>query len=193
MIKVKVENKNSEFSFNFPNCASDITHEYLAGVTNNLIVTEHQSLVAIIGTVKISDIGLINPNSKKNTLPVNSTVPVFVKSALRCEDIVARAHIGDILRLDTEAFSYAGYEIDIPNNIYSPNNYIKMLKLHNDIPNLASQTAGMEPVYCVTFKIIPNSLVKGYFDNTVAQGDYSIGKLNRSFMDVKLKETNWAS
>ena len=151
------------FKMNLPTSLSEITEDYLLGVTNHIKIAPYHCIVALVYRCKLPEI--ISTARKKKDL-ATAVVPLFVNSNLNgtVEDGTANlfndVKPGDKLIIagtDLER----GYQLTCPKNFITIDNIIR---IYNSDNNFAKGVmTDQNYYYFIDFKLVPITDIKGFY------------------------------
>lgn len=159
MVKFETNGDNGKQILTLPTKVSDLTPEYLAYLTDDIMIADNYSLVALCHKEKLSAFVLAG-RSKKDQMNT-SVIPLFVKRGYHEDnDYMSRIEVCDKLLITPTALSLA-LHVNSPRNTLTmghlinaiegdKNAHINALKLNTD-------------VIFVEFKIIPNNEILGVY------------------------------
>lgn len=151
------------FTMNLPTKLSEITEDYLLGVTNDIHVAPYHAVIAMVYRCKLPEI--ISTARKKKDL-ATAVVPIYVKAnpTLNSEketyDMFASMKCGDKLIIGTTS-------LEIGNHLTCPKNFItidNVVRIYNSDANFAKGVMiDQNYYYFVDFKLVPINEIKGFY------------------------------
>lgn len=153
------------FKINLPTKLSEITEDYLKGVTDNIIIAPYYAVIATVYRCKLPEV--ISSNKKSRAMAI-AIVPIFVKANLngKIEDglleVFNNLKCGDkivICGSDIER----GYHLSVPNNFITLDNIVK---IYNEDEGFAKVVMpDQNYYYFVDFKLVPINDIKGKYSS----------------------------
>lgn len=151
------------FTMNLPTSLSEITEDYLLGVTNQIKVAPYHCIVAMVYRCKLPEI--ISTARKKKDLST-AVVPLYVKSnvAMNTEketyDMFASLKTGDKLII-------AGTDLERGYHLVCPKNFItidNIVRIYSTDSNFAKGVMiDQNYYYFLDFKLVPINDIKGFY------------------------------
>lgn len=137
-----------------PTSIDEIPNEWLSNVSSGISLAPHYSLIAII--IKDSLGLMVNTNKNKANNNV-SVIPVFIKSNTQDSDFISNLKCGDKIIVSATDVSM-GNHVNCTKNSLSANKIVSIIKSSKEYgKNIMFDNT---PIFCVEFKIIPNSAIK---------------------------------
>lgn len=164
MKQFRVTDGSSDFLMSLPTKISEITSDYLLGVTKDIVVAPYHAVVATIYRCKLPE---VISTSKKSRAMAIAIVPIYVKSNLPLEtekptfDLINKIKCGDkiiIAGTDLER----GYQLSTPKNFITIENIIKIYNHDNDFAKDVMRDQNY--YYFVDFKLVPINDIKGFYE-----------------------------
>lgn len=154
MITINVEGSDKSRVLNLPTTIDEITLDYLNGVTSDVRIEPNYALVALLVSDKLST--LCVPNNKKS-IDVKA-IAVLVRA--NDPNNVGEAQVGEKL-ICAPTDIMMGHEVTSPMNVLSPSKVSKLIA--SDKALLARIYSYTEPVWLVTFKLVPLNTIHGSY------------------------------
>lgn len=158
----EIDVENGLMSLDLPNKVDEITNEYLTNVTQEISVSDNYSLVAIITLEKLSVIMTALKNNKSDARSI--VVPLFVKPGKTDNDFINSMTVGNKIIISGSDLSM-GHHVNATTNELEMNKVVNILKKGN-IKNIFADP----DYYCfVSFKLVPNCNIHGYYGDDVCK------------------------
>lgn len=151
------------FKMNLPTSLSEITEDYLLGVTKHIKIAPYHAIVALVYRCKLPEI--ISTTKKKRDLAA-AIVPLYVNSnvTLNAEketvDMFSSMKCGDKLIV-------AGTDLERGYHLVCPKNFItidNIVRIYNSDVNFAKGVMiDQNYYYFVDFKLVPINDIKGFY------------------------------
>lgn len=158
MVKVEVNGEKQTRIIILPTSVSEITPEYLGGITDEIVVADNYSLIALCHKAKLSDFILAGRNKKQQLS--TQVVPLFVKRGKTEWEFSSFIEVADKLLITPTAMSM-GLHVNVPMNTLNVERIISIIEEDKGI--FPKTVAIKDPVYFLEFKIIPNSDIQGIY------------------------------
>lgn len=167
MLKFDVNNAAGPQIVNLPTSLADIKADYLKSVTNEIVVADNYSLIAICYKEKLSSF-IMAGRSKKNNIST-AVIPLFVKhgsitSTNSTIDFIAGLNTADKLII-AGADIATGLHVGVPANTLTMNHLLSAIE--GDSYAYQRAAAYKDNVYFVEYKIVPNCAIKGVYKPTL--------------------------
>lgn len=167
MLKFVTNGKNGSKSITLPTSIKEITADYLKAITDEILVADNYSLIALCHKEKLSSFILAGRN-KKNQIST-AVVPLFVKKGAPSKGVVntlfeSNLNVGDKLII-TPTDIMTGMHVRVPMNTLTVEGFLSAI----EGDGYAYQNASKNPadVYFLEFKIIPNCAIQGIYKPTL--------------------------
>lgn len=163
MLKFDVNSAAGPQIVNLPTSLADIKADYLKSVTDEIVVADNYSLIAICYKEKLSSF-IMAGRSKKNNIST-AVIPLFVKhgsitSTTSTIDFISELNTADKLII-AGADIATGLHVGVPKNTITMNHLLSAIE--GDSYAYQRAAAYKEDVYFVEYKIIPNCAIKGVY------------------------------
>lgn len=154
------------FTMNLPTSLSEITEEYLIGVTKDIQIAPYHTVVALVYRCKLPEI--ISTAKKKRDL-ATAIVPLYVSSlvpdnaGVETVDMFKKINCGDKLIIagtDLER----GYHLVCPKNFITIDNVVRIY--NNDMNFAKGVMIDQNYYYFVDFKLVPITDIKGFYSRS---------------------------
>lgn len=153
MLKFKANGKLGNYGLILPTDLKEITPKFLTSITEDVIVANDYSLVAVCYREKLSSIIL---SLKQNKNLTTAVVPLFVKRGYTEENkFQPFIEIGDKLLISASQLSL-GYHVAVPNNPLNINKLLAYFDGDREAYTRALNITNNSYVYFLEFKIVPN-------------------------------------
>lgn len=149
------------FTMNLPTKLSEITEDYLLGVTNGIHIAPYHAVIAMVYRCKLPEI--ISTARKKKDL-ATAVVPIFVKSNVPndadTKPMFDNMTCGDKLIIGTTS-------LEMGNHLTCPKNFItidNVVRIYSSDSNFAKGIMiDQNYYYFVDFKLVPINEIKGFY------------------------------
>ena len=161
MKQVKVKAQGKVTIFNLPTSMDEISNDFLTKVGESIDIAEHYTLVGIVWFDKINNIVIAGKqNSKKANFGV---IPIFVKGG-ELQNIID-VKVGQKLLITSNNIEL-GVRVAVPGNPLNISRFINTIgaRVKGTFPELEYDDEKNENVYFIEFKLIPNSDIKGAYN-----------------------------
>lgn len=155
--------EGNEINFKFPTSIDEITKDYLLQVTSQVHVANDYTLLAIVYHEKIGSVIITRKQAKKSI--TGAVVPIVIKSGACDNDFIKSMQTKDKVIIDSAMLSTA-YHVTCPKNTLSLDYFIRRLDKDISVAARYGNAYGNEECYFVEFKIVPNSAIIGYYNET---------------------------
>ena len=176
MVKFNVNGKAGAAVISLPTHLSEITPEYLNGVTCNVKIGDNYSLIGIIFKEKLSTLVLASRKNKKTS--DIAIVPIFVKAGKTDSELINSLNTKDKLIIAPSDIML-GHHVSTPRNPLTIDNILNIidgdLNVYNKLITIK------EDCYFIEFKLVPNCNIHGaYIDqNDVKDVNNFVIKLDK--------------
>lgn len=164
MINFPVINDDKDVIYNLPTSLKEISSEYLLGVTADVAVADHYSLVGLVYVDKLTSIILAGQRKdKKSTVGV---VPIFIKAGRTDSDFIKGIKTGEKLVMSNTQLSM-GYNVIAPKNELNLDKFLKNVLNDKQLPyQRAFEKYPNDLVHFISFKLIPNNDIIGVYSES---------------------------
>lgn len=163
MKRFELINGTDRIIFKFPTKLSEITPSYLRIVTAGVHIADNYTLVGLIYRETLGSIIIARKQSKKGL--TSGVIPVFIKAGETTNEFNKKIAIKSKLIIPS-SFLIAGHHVVSPINTLSIDTFIKYLDKDTTVAQRYNNNYGNEECYFVEFKLVPNSDIVGYYDNS---------------------------
>lgn len=163
MKRFELINGTDRIIFKFPTKLSEITPSYLRIVTAGVHIADNYTLVGLIYRETLGSIIIARKQSKKGL--TSGVIPIFIKSGETTNEFNKKITIKSKLIIPP-SFLMAGHHVVSPINTLSIDTFIKYLDKDTTVAQRYNNNYGNEECYFVEFKLVPNSDIVGYYDNS---------------------------
>lgn len=168
MVKFEANGKLGKVIIKLPTSLNEITPEYIGAITDEIVVADNYSLIALCHKEKLSAFVLAG-RSNKNEIST-SVIPLFVKRGFtEDKSFQPNIEVCDKLLITPTAMSMALHVNAPMNNITMPK---FMAAIEGDRFAHQNALALNEYVYFLEFKIIPNCDILGVYKTNLRK-DYT--------------------
>lgn len=153
----------SGFTMNLPTSLSEITEDYLLGVTNEVKIAPYHCVIAMVYRCKLPEI--ISTARKKKDL-ATAVVPLYVKSVVpegagaETKEMFNNMKCGDKVIIGVTS-------LEIGNHVVCPKNFINIdniIRIYQSDDTFAKGVMmDQNYYYFVDFKLVPINEIKGFY------------------------------
>ena len=184
MLKFVANGKTGKKSITLPTSIKEITPDYLVAITNEILVADNYSLIALCHKEKLSSFILAGRN-KKNQVNT-SVVPLFVKRGAPSPgrtytSFESNFTAGDKLII-TPSDMMTGLHVRVPMNTLTVEGFLNAID--GDGYAFQNATKNASDVYFLEFKIVPNCAIQGVYKSTLRE------QFDNPFQMIDVSETN---
>ena len=158
MVKFNVNGKAGAAVVSLPTHLSEITPEYLNGVTCNVKIGDNYSLIGIVYRESLSSI-IMAFNQKRKEITTN-VIPIFIRSGNGAPDYINKIKTGDTLIMAGSDIAM-GHHVSCPKNMITINNILEYCDGDKEAYQRAISIS--QPCYYLEFKIVPNCNIHGNY------------------------------
>lgn len=160
MKEIKVKAQGKVITFNLPTSMDEISNDFLTKVGESIEIAEHYSLVGIVWYDRINSLILAGKqNSKKANFGV---IPIFVKGG-ELQNIMD-VKVGQKLLITSNNIEL-GVRVAVPGNPLNISTFVNSIRPENKVwPEVDYDDTTNQTVYFIEFKLIPNSDIRGVYN-----------------------------
>ena len=164
MVKFNVNGKAGAAVVSLPTHLSEITPEYLNGVTCNIKIGDNYSLIGIVYRESLSSV-IMAFNQKRKEITTN-IVPIFIRSGNGAPDYINNIKTGDKLIIAGSDIAM-GHHVNCPMNRITVNNIVNLCEGDKEIYRKA--VTFKDKCCFIEFKLVPNCNIHGSYSelNTI--------------------------
>ncbi len=161
MIDFNVDSNGTNLSVHFPTSISEIDFNYLNDLVANVAIAPNYSLVACV--FKEKPITIISQMKQGKNAQV-AAVAYFIKSGTSDSSFVNNIALGTPI-ISAPSDLMIGHQVGVADNPLTP---IKLTEYASSSSALYTKLMSvLNPVYFVSFKLIPNNVIHGAYLNNV--------------------------
>lgn len=177
MKEIVVKNGIKKVTFTLPTSISEITPEYLLGITNDIEIADNYSLIGLVLIEKPSVVvTTINGSNKQAKSPV---IPIMIKSGTTDNNFIKGINTRDILTI-AETDIMTGLHISCPKNTLNMTRFAEQYK--SDGKAMANLLNLNDKCCFLSFKIVPNCVIKSFINSKVK------AEIKQEFMKEELEK-----
>ena len=164
MVKFNVNGKAGAAAVSLPTHLSEITPEYLNGVTCNVKIGDNYSLIGIVYRESLSSI-IMAFNQKRKEITTN-VIPIFIRSGNGAPDYINKIKTGDTLIMAGSDIAM-GHHVTCPMNRITVKNIVNLCEGDKEIYRKA--VSFKDKCCFIEFKLVPNCNIHGSYSelNTI--------------------------
>jgi len=177
MKEIKVKSQGKVTTFNLPTSLDEISNDFLTKVGESIEIAEHYTLVGIVCYNKINDLIIAGKNKSKSS--DIGVIPIFVKG-VQLQNIMD-VKLGQKLLVTSNDIEL-GVRVAVPTNPLNLARFLNTIatRVKGVFPELEYDDTKNENVYFIEFKLIPNSDIKGVYNEAPNFDKFEYIKVNNN-------------